>query len=126
MYQAAEQALQHNRELQAICGSIGDQLRYGDRKTGFDHLRFLLDGIGSIAQAIHLTVPLQEQRGGIIDLTPLPKVLEQLLEALRNRDATALADLLTYELEPILAGWAEELGKLTASPHTASHGPNKA
>jgi hypothetical protein len=122
MQDAIDQAYRHTLELQSICASAGAEFSAGQDQEGMAHLRHILDGIGCIAQAIHVTTDVQRTRGVQIDLTHLPEVLEPLVEALENRDYTALGDLVHYEVEPVLSEWGERLAGLSSESGTAVQG----
>ncbi len=114
MQDAIDQAYRHTLELQSICASAGAEFSAGQDEEGMEHLRHILNGIGCIAQAIHVTSEVQETRGVEIDLTNLPEVLQPIVEALENRDYTALGDLVHYEVEPVLTEWEERLAVLSS------------
>ncbi len=113
MQEAINQAYQHAGELRSMCAQAGDQFRAGQNDDGMASLRHVLNGVGCIAQAIHVTVPLQKSKGIELDLTALPGMLEPLVEALENRDFVLLGELVTYEMEPILEGWHQKLAELS-------------
>jgi len=115
MQEAINQAYQHAGELRSMCAHAGDQFKVGQNDDGMDSLRHVLNGVGCIAQAIHVTVPLQRSKGIEMDLTGLPDTLEPLVKALENRDFVLLGELITYEMEPILAGWHQKLGDLSTA-----------
>jgi hypothetical protein len=112
MDQALEQALAHSRELLAICPTITSQFTVGQDQQAIEQLRFLLSGLGFVSQALQLTYPLIEERGGSVSLDELPPKLEPLVEALENRDYPLVGDIVTYELEPILDRWSRSLDSL--------------
>jgi hypothetical protein len=114
MQDAIDQAYRHTLELQSICASAGAEFSAGQDEEGMANLRHILNGIGCIAQAIHVTSGIQATRGVEIDLTNLPEVLEPIVEALENRDFTALGDLVHYEVEPVLSEWGERLATLSS------------
>ena len=115
MQEAINQAYQHAGELRSMCAQAGDQFRGGQNDGGMESLRHVLNGVGCIAQAIHVTAPFQKSRGIEMDLTALPGMLEPLVEALENRDFVMLSELVTYEMEPILEGWHQKLGELSTT-----------
>lgn len=119
MQDALVEAYRHTRELQSLCTAAGASFSAGHDSEAMEQLRHILDGIGFIAQAIHLTSEAQRARGIAIDLTGLPGVLEPVVEALENRDFGALGDLVHYEIEPILGDWEERLEGLTSAPTTS-------
>jgi hypothetical protein len=112
MSQAVDEACRHTRELVLVCSSIGDRFSLGREQEGVELLRFLLSGLGCISQAVHLTSPLQEERGIRISLEELPGILTPLVEALENKDYALVGDLVTCEIEPILSGWSLRLDEL--------------
>ncbi|GAB4236385.1 MAG: hypothetical protein Kow00109_09900 [Acidobacteriota bacterium] len=109
MLEAVNQAAQHGSELQRLCGGLSQLLRAGRQEEAMDQLRLLLNGLGAIAQAVHLTTPLQERAGSSIDLQDLSEMLRPIVGALENRDYVLLADLIQYEVHPLLANWTAEL-----------------
>lgn len=113
MQEAINQAHQHAGELRSICAQASDQFRAGQNDGGMESLRHVLNGVGCIAQAIHVTTPLQQSKGIEVDITTLPDMLQPLVEALENRDFVMLGELVTYEMEPILEGWHHKLGELS-------------
>ncbi len=115
MQDAIDQAYRHTLELQSICASAGAEFSAGQDEEGMAHLRHILNGIGCIAQAIHVTSGSQKAPRVEIDLSHLPEVLEPIVEALENRDYVALGDLVHYEIEPILSDWGNRLSELSSA-----------
>jgi hypothetical protein len=114
MQDAIDQAYRHTRELQSLCAASCAEFSAGQDDRGIARLRQILDGIGCIAQAIHVTSAVQRARGVEIDLTRLPGVLQPVVEALENRDYVSLGDVVSYEIAPILSDWTEKLGDLSS------------
>jgi hypothetical protein len=69
----------------------------------------LLEGIGWISQALHLTYPVQIEKKLAINLSELPKTLNPLVTALGNKDYGLIGDILIFEVQPLLTKWSEEL-----------------
>lgn len=109
MLEAVTQAAEHGRELEKLCGGLSQLLRTGQQDEAMDQLRLLLNGLGAIAQAVHLTTPLQEKAGSSIDLQDLSALLEPIVGALENHDYILLADVIQYEVHPLLVNWTAEL-----------------
>ena len=120
MQDAIDQAYQHTRELKALCATTAAEFSAGRDEEAMAHLRHILDGIGCIAQAIHVTTETQRSKGVEIDLTELPRVLEPIVEALENRDMVALGDLVQYEVEPIVTEWSKQLAGLCSDADPSS------
>lgn len=61
MLGALDQAAQHARELERLCGGLSQLLRAGQQEEAMDQLWLLLNGLGAIAQAVHLTTLRQKE-----------------------------------------------------------------
>ncbi len=123
MRQAVSQAAEHGRELQQICPSVSGLLREGRPQPAMEQLRLLLTGLGAIAQAVHLTAPLQGDHSSNLELAELQQVLNPVVSALENRDHVLLADVLDYEVTPLLERWTSELESI-AGENSEGPGPN--
>ena len=111
MTQALNEAHVYGEELRTACSTISGHFQFGRQDQGIELLRGLLEGIGCISQAIHLTQPIHGVKGLDIDLTELSDVLGPLVEALENEDYGLVGDILKYEVVPVLDKWSMELKK---------------
>ena len=101
----------YGEELKDACSAISGHFQSGRRDEGVALLKGLLEGIGCISQAIHLTQPIHKETGLNIELSELPDVLGPLVEALENEDYGLVGDILSYEVSPVLDKWSLELEK---------------
>jgi len=111
MIRALSEARVFGEELKAACATISGHFQVGRNDQGAELLKGFLEGIGCISQAIHLTQPIQEEKGLKIELSELPDVLGPLVDALENQDFGLVGDILTYEVAPVLDRWSVELEK---------------
>jgi hypothetical protein len=119
MLQALDQTRAYGNELIGACSRITEHLRRGEQENGLNLLRQLLEGVGCMTKALCLTSPLLLQRQVQIDISQLPETLTPLVEALENKDYGLIGDILSYELQPILEKWTDQLGSMNGS----SEGP---
>jgi len=111
MDQALRETYQYGNQLAEACTKISKDFRGGKEEEGIQTLSQLLEGIGWMSQALHLTYPAQVEKRLSIDLAELPQKLDPLVSALGDKDYGLISDILTFEIEPLLSRWTEELGK---------------
>lgn len=81
-------------ELKKNLNDIADILYKGDTLDGIAHISNVLPDIGAVASDL----PSEEARQEMID-----KALAPLLDAMEQRDGTLMADIISYELIPLLS-----------------------
>jgi hypothetical protein len=111
MEQALEETGRYGVQLVEACSKISDDFRGGKDNEGLKTLNQLLEGIGWMSQALHLTYPAQRERKLSINLSELPERLDPLVDALGDRDYGLISDILTFEIQPLLTRWTEELSQ---------------
>jgi hypothetical protein len=111
MNQALRETRQYGGQLAEACSKISKDFRGGNQEEGIHNLSQLLEGIGWISQALHLTYPAQQEKNLSIDLAELPQKLDPLVTALGDKDYGLISDILTFEIGPLLSRWTKELGK---------------
>jgi hypothetical protein len=111
MDQALRETCQFGTQLAEACSKISQDFRGGNQTEGIQTLSELLEGIGWMSQALHLTYPAQLERQLSINLAELPQKLDPLVNALGNKDFGLISDILTFEIEPLLTRWTRELSK---------------
>jgi len=111
MDQALQETCQYSHQLAEACSKISESLREGKEDEGLQTLSQLLEGIGWISQALHMTYPAQLEKKLSIDLAELPGTLDPLVSALGNKDYGLIGDILTFEVQPLLNKWTNELSE---------------
>ncbi len=81
-----------------------DSLRNGDINKGTTLLSGILDGIGWVLDAAVLTEPLNNIH---IDIQGMNDTLSGLLNAIQTGDYILTADMLEYEIAPILTSFMD-------------------
>ncbi|SFK79605.1 hypothetical protein SAMN05518846_12039 [Brevibacillus centrosporus] len=84
------------------CLAIADLYRKGEFQEGNERFLFFLEDINTLLGAIALintTFP-------ALSIEELNEKLAQLLEQMENKDYLYVADLLQYELQPLLDLWS--------------------
>ena len=111
MEQALEETGRYGSQLAEACSKVSNDFRGGNEDEGLQTLTQLLEGIGWMSQALHLTYPAQLEKELSINLSELPQRLDPLVQALGHRDYGLISDILTFEIQPLLTRWTEELSK---------------
>lgn len=109
MDQALQETCQYGHQLAQACSKISEDFRGGKDDKGLKTLSQLLEGIGWISQALHMTYPAQLEKKLSINLAELPETLDPLVSALGNKDYGLISDILTFEVQPLLNKWTREL-----------------
>ena len=111
MEQTIAEAHHYGRKLVNACSMISDCFQQGQQQEGIVVLGQLIEGMEWFSKAVYLTRPLHAESQIAINFGQFPEILHPLVEAMKNKDYTLLADLLCHEVQPVLHSWAEELGK---------------
>jgi hypothetical protein len=111
MEQALQETCQYGIQLAEACSKISRDFRVGREDEGLKTLTQLLEGIGWMSQALHLTYTAQLEKRLSINLAELPQRLDPLVSALGDKDYGLISDILTFEIQPLLSRWAKELSK---------------
>ncbi|MFB3901885.1 MAG: hypothetical protein ACE15E_00390 [Acidobacteriota bacterium] len=113
MLQAISEAQVYNQELSRACVEVHTHFQLGQFDEGIALLKRLLEGLGTVSEAIQLTHPVQAEKGLSLDLSALPLTLKPLVEALEHQDYGLAGDIVCYELRPLLDSWSAEFAKGT-------------
>lgn len=111
MLQALAETRQYGLELAEACAQVSQSLREGGSRDGMDLLQQFLEGIGWVTEALHMTSVMQEEKGIQIDMSEMSSTLAPVVESLENKDYGLIADLMVYEVQPLLNRWCDELAK---------------
>lgn len=84
-----------------------DFLRRGMGKKAFIILAELIDGLNWLIEAISLLE--RDEGSDILIPTNLFDLMKEMLSAMENGDHVLLADMLEYEISPLINEWKEKL-----------------
>lgn len=76
----------------------------GEEQKSLEQMLDVIEGLAWISEAISLT---QELYSTKLDIGKINEFLIQLNEALENNDTVQIADIIEYEIIPIVAEWNE-------------------
>jgi hypothetical protein len=114
--EALEQTLQYGSQLAETCSAVRDHFQQGRTEEGISLLKQFVEGMQLISYGLHLTQQLQRDKGIVIDLSRLPAALDPLVSALESKDYGLVGDILSYEIQPLLAAWSQEQAKAVPPP----------
>jgi hypothetical protein len=114
--EALEQTLQYGSQLARTCSAVRDHFQQGRTEDGISLLKQFIEGMQLISYGLHLTQELQRDKGIVIDLSRLPAALDPLVNALESGDYGLAGDILSYDIQPLLAAWSKEQSKHVPPP----------
>ncbi len=124
MQQALYETYLCGHDLQRVCTNIQEQIQQGDEGKALANMKELLDGVGWISQALHMTAAVHQDYQLSIDLHDLPRVLNPLVEALENRDFGSIDEIISYDFLPLLDGWSAQLARIEPAGTVSDTGTN--
>jgi hypothetical protein len=83
-----------------------ESFRIGDDAEGNNTLTQIIDGFKWIIEVLTLT---RDVQANPIDIDCIGNILSEIIEALENGDSVLIADMLQYEVIPILEKWYDEI-----------------
>jgi transcriptional regulator of heat shock response len=84
----------------------------GQEFKGFQSVSLIANGIMWLIEAIEMTRQVQEEE---ISIDGIADIVREINEAMQKRDTVSLADLLEFEVSPILQKWQDNIQKLIAN-----------
>lgn len=81
----------------------------GQEYQGFQSVSLIANGIMWLVEAIELTRQVQKEE---ISTQSIMIIINEINEAMQKRDTVAIADLLEYEVSPILRQWQDSIQEL--------------
>lgn len=100
-------------KLIGACEDLAERLQLGAH--WLDLFQAFVDGLSWLNQAFHGIQALEPHEAEGVDVAPLKDVLAQLEGTLKNQDLVYLADVLQYELKPLLENYLTFLQETTAT-----------
>ncbi|GEC91890.1 MULTISPECIES: hypothetical protein [Brevibacillus] len=88
--------------LKDRCLTIADMFRKGENQEGNERLLFFLEDVNTLLEAL----PHISSTYPAISIEELNEKLTQVLEQMESNDYLYVADLLHYELQPLLDLWS--------------------
>lgn len=86
-----------------------ESFRIGDDTEGNKTLTQIIDGLNWMTEVLILT---RDAQTNSIDIAGIGTILTELIEALENSDSVLIADMLQYEILPILEKWYDEIADI--------------
>lgn len=109
MRETLEQAEEYIPKLIVGINVIANELRTGmENETAASMLNDAIDGLEWINDAVNLTIDFWVNKD-VIEADALKDPLAMMAEAMQNRDHILLADVLDYEIKPVLENWLKTI-----------------
>lgn len=108
MRETLEQAEEYIPKLINGINVIANELRTGMENEAASMLNDAIDGLEWINDAVNLTIDFWVNKA-VIEADALKDPLAMMAEAMQNRDHILLADVLDYEIKPVLEDWLKTI-----------------
>ncbi len=119
--QTLESIEEFRKALMLELNSASEQYRLGNVTGSNDLFVRCLDGLQILLRTTHSVATLLEKKGDEISTGEmtldsatdrLSQLLDELIDAQRNQDSILIADLIEYELQPLLEDWKRGIDSL--------------